>query len=133
MEISSVLSFINGGIVSDKRDLLALYLSGTYCHKSGTRPPSSVTPWQLTIYRSLSLIFWWHKLFYNLILVFDFKITFIVNSFAVKYILEIILKETVTKSKKLLKIYIPKSTQALQSQISYTVTNFWGVWDNVMN
>ena len=23
-----------------KRDLLALYLSGTYCHKAGTRPPS---------------------------------------------------------------------------------------------
>ena len=44
------LSFINGGIFSEQRDLLALYLSGTYCHKTGTRPPSCVTPWQPTIY-----------------------------------------------------------------------------------
>ena len=27
-------------------DLQALYLSGTYCHKTGTRPPSCGTPWQ---------------------------------------------------------------------------------------
>ena len=32
----------------NKRDQLALYLSGTYCHKAGTRPPSCVTPWQPT-------------------------------------------------------------------------------------
>ena len=34
----------------NKRDLLALYLSGTYCHKTGTRPPSCATPPQPTIY-----------------------------------------------------------------------------------
>ena len=33
------------------RDLLALYLSGTYYHETGTtRPPSCVTPRQPTIY-----------------------------------------------------------------------------------
>ena len=31
-------------------DLLGLYVSGTYCHKTGTRPPSFQTPRQLTIY-----------------------------------------------------------------------------------
>ena len=30
-------------LLVNKRDLLALYLIGTYCHKTGTRPPS----WQL--------------------------------------------------------------------------------------
>ena len=34
----------------NKTDLLALYLSRTYCHKTSTRPPSCVTPRQLTIY-----------------------------------------------------------------------------------
>ena len=38
-----------GSLVS-KRDLLALYLSETYCHRTGTRPPSCVTPRQQTIY-----------------------------------------------------------------------------------
>ena len=33
----------------NKRDLLAFYLSGTYCHKTGTRSPSCVTPLQPTI------------------------------------------------------------------------------------
>ena len=33
----------------NKKDLLALYLSGTYCHRTGTIPPSCVTPRQLTI------------------------------------------------------------------------------------
>ena len=27
-------------LLVNKRDLLALYLSGTYCHKTGTGPPS---------------------------------------------------------------------------------------------
>ena len=30
-------------------DLKALYLSGIYCHKTGTRPPSCAKPWQRTI------------------------------------------------------------------------------------
>ena len=34
----------------DKIDLEALYLSGTYCHKTGTRPPSCQAPRQPTIY-----------------------------------------------------------------------------------
>ena len=34
----------------NKRDLLALYLIGTYCHRTGTRPPSCLTTRQLTIY-----------------------------------------------------------------------------------
>ena len=38
------------GSLVNKRDLLALYLSGTYCHKTVTRSPSCVTPRQLTIY-----------------------------------------------------------------------------------
>ena len=33
----------------DEMDLLALYLSGTDCHKTGTRPPSCTTPRQPTI------------------------------------------------------------------------------------
>ena len=32
----------------NKTDLLALYLCGTYCHKTGTRPASCVTPRQPT-------------------------------------------------------------------------------------
>ena len=31
-------------------DLQALYLSGTYCHKTSTRPPSCNTPRELTVY-----------------------------------------------------------------------------------
>ena len=34
----------------NKRDLLALYLSGTYCHRTRTRPPNCVTPRQPTIH-----------------------------------------------------------------------------------
>ena len=30
--------------------LPTLYLSGTYCYRTGTRPPSCVTPWQPTMY-----------------------------------------------------------------------------------
>ena len=36
------------GLLVNKRDLLAIYHSGTYCHKTGTRPPSCVTPRQPT-------------------------------------------------------------------------------------
>ena len=38
------------GSLVNKRDALALYLSGTYCHRTGTRPTSCVTPRQPTIY-----------------------------------------------------------------------------------
>ena len=34
----------------NKTDILALKLSGTYGHKTSTRPPSCVSPRQLTIY-----------------------------------------------------------------------------------
>ena len=37
------LLLITEGSLVNKRDLLALYLSGTYCHKTGIRPPSCVT------------------------------------------------------------------------------------------
>ena len=33
-------TFTTEGFLVDKMDLLALYLSGTYRHKTGTRPPS---------------------------------------------------------------------------------------------
>ena len=36
-----------------KTDLQVLYLSGTYGHKTGTRPPSCAKPRQLTIYAML--------------------------------------------------------------------------------
>ena len=42
--------FTTEGSLVDKTDLLPLYLSGTYCHKTGTRPPSCQVPLQLTIY-----------------------------------------------------------------------------------
>ena len=38
------------GSLVDKIDLQALHFSGTYCHKTGTRPPSCQTPRQPTIY-----------------------------------------------------------------------------------
>ena len=31
------------GSLVDKTDLLGVYLSGTYCHKNGTRPPGCQT------------------------------------------------------------------------------------------
>ena len=37
------------GSLVDRTDLPALYLSGTYCHKTSTRPPSCQTPRQPTI------------------------------------------------------------------------------------
>ena len=33
-----------------KTNLQALNLSGTYCHKTGTRPPNCNTPRELTIF-----------------------------------------------------------------------------------
>ena len=48
--ISFCVTFINGGIIGY---LLALYLSGTYCHKTSTRTPSCVTPRQPTIHESM--------------------------------------------------------------------------------
>ena len=39
---------MEGSLVS-KTDLQALYLSGTYCHKTGTRPTSCAKPQQPTI------------------------------------------------------------------------------------
>ena len=46
---TSVLSFINRGIISEQKRL-----SGTYCHKTGTRPPGCVTLQQPTIYAIVS-------------------------------------------------------------------------------
>ena len=34
----------------NKTDLIDLFLSGTYCHKTGTRPPSCITPRKPTIH-----------------------------------------------------------------------------------
>ena len=41
----------------NKTDLQALYLSGTYCHRTGTRPPSCAKPRQLTIYSTTHQLF----------------------------------------------------------------------------
>ena len=38
------------GLLVNKRDLQALYLSGTYRHKTGIRPPSCAIPRRLTRY-----------------------------------------------------------------------------------
>ena len=40
---------VSGNLLVNKTDLQALYLSGTYYHKTGTRPSSSVIPQKLTI------------------------------------------------------------------------------------
>ena len=45
------------GLLVNKRDLLALYLSGTYCHRTDMRPPSCVTPRQPTIHTFFSQFF----------------------------------------------------------------------------
>ena len=37
-------------ILVEKNYLPALYLNETYCHKTGTRPPSCLSPRQMTIY-----------------------------------------------------------------------------------
>ena len=42
--------FTTEGSLVDKIDLQAFYLSGTYRHKTGTRPPSCQTPRQPTKY-----------------------------------------------------------------------------------
>ena len=52
----------------NKRDLLTLNLSGTYCQKSGTRLPSSVIPRQPAIYlwyKSKIVNFTWWKSLIN--------------------------------------------------------------------
>ena len=53
------------GSLVNKRDLLALYLSWTYCHKNGTRPPSCVTPRQLTIYGAQKIGIWKILIFFS--------------------------------------------------------------------
>ena len=50
-----VVIIIEGSFVN-KIDLQALYFRGTYCHKTGTRPPNYVTPWQPTIYVVLATL-----------------------------------------------------------------------------
>ena len=50
--VGNILGF-SQKILENKRDLLALYLSGTYYHKTGTRPPSCVTPQQPTLHTYL--------------------------------------------------------------------------------
>ena len=52
------------GLLVNKRDLRALYLSGTYCHMTGTRPPSCGTLQQPTIYVLLNSKFYF-RFFYN--------------------------------------------------------------------
>ena len=51
---------------------LALYLSGTYCHKTGTRLPSCVTPRQLTIYTTMPTSEQTYHFILNLVLLFQF-------------------------------------------------------------
>ena len=45
----NVLSFTNGGIISEQKGLTSL--SGAYCHKTSTGPPSCVKPRQPTKYQ----------------------------------------------------------------------------------
>ena len=45
-----VEDILTEGLLVNKIDLQALYLSGTYCHKISTRPPSCAKPQQSTIY-----------------------------------------------------------------------------------
>ena len=66
----SLVNFVNQvffhltteGSLVDKTDLLALYLSGTYCHKTSARPPSCQAPRQPTIhtqmYKGLCVLHW---------------------------------------------------------------------------
>ena len=44
------------------KDSQAFYLSGTYCHKAGLRPPSCTTPQEPTIYTTV--IFFGSLVFY---------------------------------------------------------------------
>ena len=41
---------LQGNLLVNKTELQALYLSGTYCHKTGTRPPCCNTPREPTIH-----------------------------------------------------------------------------------
>ena len=50
-----LLSFINGGIFSEQKILPSLYLSGTYCDKTGTKNPGFVTLQQPTIYAHIKI------------------------------------------------------------------------------
>ena len=50
---TSVLSSINGGIISEQKRLTSPNLSETYCHRTGTRPPICMTPQQPTVYKFL--------------------------------------------------------------------------------
>ena len=45
----TVLTLSTEGSLTKKRDLLAFYLSVSYCHKTVTRPPCCGTPQQLTM------------------------------------------------------------------------------------
>ena len=44
------------GSLMNKLDLPTIFLSGTYCHKTGTRPPSCLSPRQPTMHANFS---WW--------------------------------------------------------------------------
>ena len=48
--IPSYFDLMSGNILVNTTDLQALYLSGTFCHKTGTRPPSCTMPQERTIY-----------------------------------------------------------------------------------
>ena len=49
----------------NKTDLQALHLSGTYCHKTGTRPPSCGKPLQLTVHTYKILLIFSDQIFVN--------------------------------------------------------------------
>ena len=51
------LFFTIEGLLVGKTDLQTLYLSGSSCHKTGTRPPSCAKPQQPTIYPTVCLMF----------------------------------------------------------------------------
>ena len=45
-----LLILTSGNLLVNKTDLQALYLSGTYCHRIGTRPPNCNASQELTMY-----------------------------------------------------------------------------------
>ena len=44
---------MSGNLLVNKTDLQALFISGTYCHRTGTRSPSCNTPQEPTIHAHL--------------------------------------------------------------------------------
>ena len=55
LRVTKVVIFPQGNLLVNKTNLQALCLSGTNCHKTGTRPPGCATPQELTMYDTTQL------------------------------------------------------------------------------